>query len=108
MPDAADYQFEKATEDGVAALLEAAGLTVEKQQGTGNLSTPRAELQVSLTGARPDTIRGDSTAGFYHAGFDIALAVNTVTTRGTAQKTMRMRWARSGMHCATGERSPVP
>lgn len=86
MPSAADYQFEKATEDGVAALLESAGLTVEKQQGTGNLSTPRAELQVSLTGARPDTIRGDSSAGFYHAGFDVALAVNTVTTRGDSSE----------------------
>ena len=81
MPNASDYEFESAFEDAFASLITAAGIDCATQRDTDDLTTPRAEVKFTLGDARADTISGDSTDGFYHAGFNATVDVATVTTR---------------------------
>ena len=81
MPNATDYEIEAAIEDAVSSLLTTAGLATATQRDTGELSTPRAEVQFVLGSMRSDTITGDSTDGFYYDGFDGQLQGAVITTR---------------------------
>ena len=81
MPSASDYQFESALESAVRSLLTSAGLDCATARSEAELVTPRAEIRFNLSEARQDTISGNPTDGFYHAGFNGSLEVSTVTTR---------------------------